>query len=448
MKKRISLGEHFTYGKLVRFALPSVIMMIVTSLYTVVDGLFVSNFAGKNAFASLNLVWPYLQLISAAGFMVGSGGSALVALHLGEKRQERANQVFTMLIRFLVYLGIVIFVLSFIFMRQISALLGANEVLIDDCVVYGRILAVSNVFMMLQAAYQSFLITAEKPKLGLGISILAGLANVVMDAVFVWILRWGIWGAALATAVSQVVGGMVPTIYFLRKNSSSLRLVRARLDAKSLWKACSNGASEMMTNLSGAVIGFLYNLQLLKVAGENGVAAYGAIMYISFVFQALYFGYAMSVTSIVGYHFGAANRPELQNILKKSLILTGVTALVMTAMGEGLAGFIAKVYVGYDPVLCEMTTVGMEIYAVSYLMSGFNIFASAFFTGLNNGAVSALISFLRTLVIQVAAIYILPEFLGLSGIWMAAAAAEGVTLLVSIGMLAGNRKRYLLPFHR
>lgn len=443
MRKRISLGEHFTYGKLVRFALPSVIMMIVTSLYTVVDGLFVSNFAGKNAFASLNLVWPYLQLISAAGFMVGSGGSALVALHLGEKRQERANQVFTMLIRFLVYLGIVIFVLSFIFMRQISVLLGANEVLIDDCVVYGRILAVSNVFMMLQAAYQSFLITAEKPKLGLGISILAGLANVVMDAVLVWILRWGIWGAALATAMSQVVGGMVPTIYFLRKNSSSLRLVKTRLDAKALWKACSNGASEMMTNLSGAVIGFLYNLQLLKVAGENGVAAYGAIMYISFVFQALYFGYAMSATSIVGYHFGAANRPELRNILKKSLILTGVTALVMTAMGEGLAGFIAKVYVGYDPVLCEMTTVGMQIYAVSYLLSGFNIFASAFFTGLNNGAVSALISFLRTLVIQVAAIYILPEFLGLGGIWMAAAAAEGVTLLVSMGMLVGNRKRYL-----
>lgn len=443
MRKRISLGEHFTYGKLIRFALPSVVMMIVTSLYTVVDGLFVSNFAGKNAFASLNLVWPFLQLISAAGFMVGSGGSALVALHLGEKRQERANQVFSMLIQFLVLLGVVIFVISFLFMRQISAFLGADQILIDDCVVYGRILSVSNVFMMLQAAYQSFLITAEKPKLGLGISILAGLANVVMDALFVWIFRWGIWGAALATAVSQLVGGMVPTLYFLRKNNSALRLVKTKLDRKALWKACSNGASEMMTNLSGAAIGFLYNLQLLKIAGENGVAAYGAIMYISFVFQALYFGYAMSVTSIVGYHYGAANRVELRNVLKKSLTLTGVTAILLASLAGGFSSWIARIYVGYDPLLCEMTITGMRFYAVSYLTSGFNIFASAFFTGLNNGMISALISFLRTLVIQVAAIYVLPLFLGLNGIWMAVAVAEGATLLVSSGMLLGNRKRYL-----
>ena len=442
MNKRISLGEHFSYQKLIRFALPSIIMMIVTSLYTVVDGLFVSNFAGKSSFASLNLVWPFLQLISAAGFMVGTGGSALTALYLGAKEPERANQVFSMLIKLLIYFGLLISIISFIFMRQISSLLGADANLIDDCVIYGRILAVSNIFMMLQAAYQSFLITAEKPHLGLALSILAGLTNIIMDAVFVYLLHWGIWGAGLATAMSQFVGGILPTIYFLRKNNSALRLVKAKMDWSAIAKTCSNGASEMMTNLSGAIIGLLYNFQLLKFAGENGVAAYGAIMYIAFVFQAFYFGYAMSSTSIVGYHFGADNKMELKNVLKKSLVITGITALIMTVLGEVFSSLIARIYVGYDQRLYEMTTMGMRLYALSFLAAGFNVFASAFFTGLNNGKVSAIISFLRTLVIQVAAIYILPIFWDLNGIWLATAAAEGVTLFLSIGMLSSNRKKY------
>ena len=442
MNKRISLGEHFSYQKLIRFALPSIIMMIVTSLYTVVDGLFVSNFAGKSSFASLNLVWPFLQLISAAGFMIGTGGSALTALYLGAKEPERANQVFSMLIKLLIYFGLLISIISFIFMRQISSLLGADANLIDDCVIYGRILAVSNIFMMLQAAYQSFLITAEKPHLGLALSILAGLTNIIMDAVFVYFLQWGIWGAGLATVMSQFVGGIVPTIYFLRKNNSALRLVKAKMDWSAIAKTCSNGASEMMTNLSGAIIGLLYNFQLLKFAGENGVAAYGAIMYIAFVFQAFYFGYAMSSTSIVGYHFGADNKMELKNVLKKSLVITGITALIMTVLGEVFSSLIARIYVGYDQRLYEMTTMGMRLYALSFLTAGFNVFASAFFTGLNNGKVSAIISFLRTLVIQVAAIYILPIFWELNGIWLATAAAEGVTLFLSIGMLFGNQKKY------
>ncbi len=442
MNKRIALGEHFSYLKLIRFALPSIIMMIVTSLYTVVDGLFVSNFAGKSSFASLNLVWPFLQLISAAGFMIGTGGSALTALYLGAKEPERANQIFSMLIKLLIYFGLLISIISFIFMRQISAWLGADANLIDDCVIYGRILAVSNIFMMLQAAYQSFLITAEKPHLGLALSILAGLTNIIMDAVFVYFLQWGIWGAGLATAMSQFVGGIVPTIYFLRKNNSALRLVKAKMDWSAIAKTCSNGASEMMTNLSGAIIGLLYNFQLLKFAGENGVAAYGAIMYIAFVFQAFYFGYAMSSTSIVGYHFGADNKMELKNVLKKSLVITGITALIMTVLGEVFSSLIARIYVGYDQRLYEMTTMGMRLYALSFLTAGFNVFASAFFTGLNNGKVSAIISFLRTLVIQVAAIYILPIFWDLNGIWLATAAAEGVTLFLSIGMLFGNQKKY------
>lgn len=439
---KVGLGDHFTYRKLMRFALPSVIMMIVTSLYTVVDGYFVSNFVGKNPFAALNLIWPYLQLINAAGFMIGSGGSALVAFTLGEGNEERANQIFSMLIRLMVYLGILLSIFSVIFMRPIALALGASDLLVDDCVVYGRIMASANVFMMLQASYQSFLVTAEKPKMGLGISIFAGLTNVICDFVFVYFLRWGLWGAALASAMSQLAGGMIPTVYFLRKNSSRLRLVWAKMDFRAIGKACANGASEMMTNLSGAVIGLLYNYQLLKYAGENGVAAYGAILYIAFIFQALFFGYAMSSTPIVGYHYGAGNHMELKNVLKKSLILTAIVGICMTAFAEGSAGVVAGVFVGYDAKLCQITITGMRFFAISFLMSGFNIFASAFFTGLNNGKISAIISFLRTLVIQASAIYILPLLFRLDGIWMAAAVAEGMTLLVSMGMLTANRKRY------
>ena len=439
---KISLSEHFTYKKLLRFVLPSVSMMIVTSLYTIVDGFFVSNFVGKNPFAALNLIWPFLTLIGMAGFMIGSGGSALVAFTLGEKKDKKANEIFTMLIIILSIFGVIISAAGFIFMRPISYLLGANEALIDYCVLYGRILISANTFFMLQNAFQSFLITAEKPKLGLAISIAAGFTNVILDFVLVYIFRLGIWGAASATALSQFIGGMIPLIYFLRKNSSRLRLVKCRLEFKMILKACTNGSSEMMTNLSSSIIGLMYNYQLLKIAGENGVAAYGAIMYVSFIFMSLFFGYSMGVTPIVGYHYGAENCDELKNLLKKSLILTAVTGTAMTLLGYFTAWPLAKIYVGYDDVLYNMTAYGMKIFTFSFILSGFNIFASAFFTGLNNGKVSAAISFLRTLVIQVISILALPILFGLNGIWAATIAAEGITIIVTTILFIANRKKY------
>lgn len=443
MKKRqINLSDHFTYGKLIRFVMPCILMMLVTSIYSIVDGFFVSNFAGKDAFAAVNLIMPVLMALGAFGFMIGTGGSALVAFVFGEGHSRRGQEIFTMLIGVVVVVGIVISVVGFIFMPQIARLLGASESILDDGVLYGRIIICAITFFMLQNSYQSFLVTAQKADFGLFISIFSGVMNMILDYVLVYVFRLGVAGAAVATALSQIAGAMIPTVYFLRKNKSLLRFVRTRMDWRAFSKACLNGSSEMMTNLSASLVGMLYNLQLLKLAAENGVAAYGVIMYVSFIFMAVFFGYSVGINPVVGYHFGAGNKEELKSLLRKSLILTMVVGIAMTVAAELLAMPFAKLYVGYDLELCKMTETGMRYYSLSFLICGFNIFASAFFTGLNNGLVSALISFLRTLVIQVAAIFILPVFFDIEGIWMAIVVAEGVTLAVSGAFFLGNQKRY------
>lgn len=438
----ISLSEHFTYKKLIRFVLPCVIMMMVTSVYSIVDGFFVSNFVGKNSFAAVNLVMPVLMALGSFGFMIGTGGSALVAFTLGEGKKEKATQIFTMLVMVIVVVGIALSVIGFLFMEQIAILLGASELILEDCILYGRILLLANVFFMLQNSYQSFFVVAERPKMGLIISIATGITNIVLDFLLVYELRWGIAGAAIATAISQMLGGIIPTIFFIRKNSTPLRFVKTRLDWNSLWKACINGSSEMLTNLSASVVGILYNFQLMKIAAEDGVAAYGVIMYVSFIFMALYFGYAIGCGPLVGYHYGAGNRKELKSILKKSLMITLFIAIAMTLCGELLSTPLAKIFVGYDERLCEMTSRGMRFYAISFLFCGFNIFGSAFFTGLNNGIVSAIISFLRTLVFQIAAIFILPLLFQLDGVWMAIVVAEALTLIVTIILFLTNKKKY------
>ena len=441
---KISLSNHFTYKRLLRFVLPTVVMMIVTSVYSIVDGFFVSNIVGKNAFAAVNLIMPLLMALGSFGFMIGTGGSALISKTLGEKKQEQANRYFSMLIMVTIGVGILLSIIGFIWMRPLANLLGASETIIDDCVLYGRVLivAVPNTFFMLQNCFQSFLVTAEKPHIGLAISVIAGINNVVLDFVFVYILRTGIFGAALATALSQAVGGIVPLLYFSRKNSSLLCFVKTTLDFKALKRACLNGSSEMLTNLSASFVGMLYNFQLMRIASENGVAAYGVIMYVNFIFMSFFFGYAIGSAPLVGYHYGAKNIEELKNLFRKSIVLTTIVSIIMTVLGVGLAFPLSKLFVGYDAELLEMTTNGMRLYSLSFLLCGFNIFGSAFFTALNNGLISALISFLRTLVLQTTAILILPSLWGINGIWLAIVAAEGLTILVTIILLIKNRNIY------
>lgn len=439
---RIQLSEHFTYHKLFRFVLPSIVMMIFTSIYGVVDGLFVSNFVGKTPFAALNLIMPLLMILGALGFMIGTGGSAIVSKTLGEGDKKKANQYFSMLVYVTIAGGLALSAVGLIWIRPIAAAMGADAAMIEDCVLYGRILLISLTAFMLQNVFQSFLITAEKPYWGLGITVAAGLTNIILDFLFIAVFRWGLAGAAVATALSQVVGGAIPMFYFARRNNSLLRLTKTGFYGKILFKTCTNGSSELMTNVSMSLVNILYNYQLMNIAGEDGVAAYGVIMYVNFIFAAIFIGYSIGCAPIVGYHYGAGNHEELKNLFRKSIAIVSLLGIVLTVAAAGLSQPLSKIFVGYDPALSQMTSHGFQLYSLSFLAVGVNIFGSGFFTALNNGAVSATISFLRTLVFQVAAILVLPLLLGLDGIWLAVVAAELLALVVTAVFFFTKRKRY------
>lgn len=438
----IQLSEHFSYIKLMRFTIPTIAMMIFTSIYGVVDGLFVSNIVGSEAFAGVNLIMPALMMLGSVGFMVGTGGSALVSKTIGEGNKKLANRYFSMLIYFLLIVGIVLSILGNVFIRQISELLGAKGEMVDICSTYGRTLLFALPFFMLQNCFQSFLVVAEKPAMGLCVSVIAGLSNMVLDFLFIYVFRLGVFGAALATAISEFVGAAIPLIFFIRKNNSPLKLIKTKLELKPILRTCSNGSSEMVTNISMSLVNMLYNLQLVKFAGYDGVVAYGIIMYVGFIFSGTYLGYCVGVAPIVGYHYGAANTAELKNLFKKSLFLLSSAAVVLTACAELLSSVLAGIFVGYNQDLHNMTTNAIQLFALSYIISGINIFASAFFTALNNGLVSAVISFMRTLVFQIAFIFILPELLGLNGIWLAVVGAEICSLIISVSFFVANRKKY------
>lgn len=417
-------------------------MMVFTSIYSVVDGLFVSNYVGKDPYTALNLIWPLIMGMGALGFMMGSGGSAIVAKTLGEGKSEDARRYFSMVVYVTIIGSLLLSAIGLIFIRPISIALGSTEELLPYSMLYGRILLISLTFFMLQNVFQSFFATAEKPKLGLLIIVIAGVSNMILDYVFIVVFQWGLAGAAIATAVSQVIGGGIPLFYFLRHNSSLLRLVVTRFELRPLWKACTNGSSELMTNLSSSLVNILYNLQLMKLTGQDGVAAFGTIMYVFFIFIAIYIGYAMGCAPLIGYHYGAGNHKELKNLLTKSLVLMGILGVLLTIAAEVLAAPLSKLFVGYDPELYALTCHAFRLYAFSFLVTGFNIYGSAFFTALNNGGFSAAISFLRTLLFQVAMIYLLPIFFDLDGIWLAVTAAECLTLVITIIFLITQRKHY------
>lgn len=441
-KNPIQLSDHFTYARLFRFVLPSIVMMVFTSIYGVVDGLFVSNFAGKTAFASINLIMPFLIILGAMGFMLGTGGTALVSRVLGEGDKEHANKYFSMITLFGILLGVILTVVGVLAMRPMAILLGATEAMVDDCVLYGRIVVCFLASFMLQNMFQSFLIAAERPKFGLLITLAAGVTNMVLDALFVGVFRWGIAGAAIATGISQTVGGVVPLMYFLFSKSSPLRLRWTEFEAQPLLRSCANGSSELMSNISGSLIGMLYNAQLMRFLGEDGVATYGVLMYVQFIFVAIDIGYSIGCAPIISYHYGARNHPELRNLLTKGLKVMGILGIVMTIAAISLSGTLANIFVGYDATLCELTRHAFHLFSFAFLLAGFNIFLSSFFTALNNGGVSTAISFLRTLVFQAASVILLPMALDVDGLWWAASAAEALAFVVSIGFLLALKGKY------
>lgn len=439
---KIQLSDHFDYKKLLRFTLPSIVMMIFTSIYGVVDGFFVSNFVGKTPFAAVNFIMPFLMILGAIGFMFGTGGSAIIAITMGAGDKEKAKRLFSMFVYVSIACGVVIAVLGILFIRPVAALLGAEGTMLDNCVLYGRVILIALPAFILQYEFQSFFITAEKPQLGLAVTVAAGVTNMVLDALFVAIFRWGLVGAAAATAFSQAVGGVVPLIYFGRPNGSLLRLTRTKFDGGALLKACTNGSSELMSNISMSIVSMLYNAQLMKYAGEDGVAAYGVLMYVNMIFLAAFIGYSVGIAPVIGYHYGSGNHDELKGLLKRSLVLTGIFSVGMLALAEGLARPLSMIFVGYDQELLDLTLKGFLIYSFSFLFAGIAIYGSSFFTALGNGLVSALISFLRTLVFQVAAVLIFPLVWGIDGIWISIVAAELMAALVTVLFLIGKRKKY------
>ena len=438
----IQLSDHFNYRRLFRFTLPSIVMMIFISIYGVVDGLFVSNFVGKTPFAAINLVMPFIMILGGVGFMIGTGGSALVSKTMGQNEPEKANRIFSMMIELTLLVGALLSIVGIVFIEPIARLFGASEAMLPECVLYGRIVLAFNAAFMLQNVFQAFLVTAERPHMGLYVTVAAGVTNMVLDALFIAVFKWGVAGAAIATGLSQCVGGLIPLIYFIRPNKSPLRLKLAALQLPPILQACANGSSELMSNISGSLVSIAYNAQLMKYAGENGVAAYGVLMYVQFIFVAIDVGYAVGCAPIVGYHYGAQNHGELKNMLRKSLFLMSISGVVLTLLAAALAAPLARLFVGYDRALFDMTRHAFRLFSLSFLLAGINIYVSSFFTALNNGAVSAIVSFLRTLVFQMLCVLVLPIFFGIDGIWWAMAVAEVFAFILSLSFLIGKRNKY------
>ena len=439
---KIKLSSHFSYGKILKLVAPSIAMMVFVSIYGVIDGLFVSNFVGKTPFAAVNLIMPFLMVLGALGFMIGTGGSAIVSQTLGEGDKDKANRYFSFLVYVTFILGVVLAVIGEIFLPDIARFLRADESMLPYCVSYGRIIILALPFFMLQNVFQSFFTTAEKPALGFIVTVIAGFTNIIFDAVFVAGLSLGVEGAAVATCMSQAVGALIPIVYFSRKNNSLLRIGKTKCEFKMFLKTCANGSSEFVTNISVSVVSMIYNSRLMDMAGENGVSAYGVIMYVNFNFIAVLSGYAIGIAPVIGYNYGARNNDELKNVFKKSLFLMAVFGVVLTLLVVGFAHPLAKLFVGYDESLFIMTKNALRIYSIGFVIMGFSIFGSAFFTALGNGIVSALISFLRTFIFQIAAVIILPMILDLTGIWLSVPVSELFAFLITIFFFAKMRKKY------
>ncbi len=439
---KIQLSDHFTYKRLARFVLPSIAMMIFASVYGVVDGIFVSNYAGKTPFAALNFIWPFIMILAAPGFMLGTGGSALVAKTLGQRKREKANKLFSMFCYIAILVGAFLTVVAYVFMPNIAKLMGAEGDMHYYSVLYGRIVVLGTIPQMLHFVFESFFVTSEKPSLGLKVTIAAGLTNIVFDALFVAVFGWGIVGAAVATVLSQFVSSFIPLVYFARPNTSLLQIVKPSFDARALLKACTNGSSELLNNISMSFVGMLYNIQLMKYLGENGVAAYGVMMYLNFFFISAFIGYSIGTAPIVGFNYGASNSSEIRNILIKSVKILISGGIVMVAAGVLLAVPISKIYVSYDKELFDMTVYGFKIYSLSFLPCGLAIFASSFFTALNDGVTSAIISFMRTLVFQFAAVMLLPLIIGADGLWYSVAVSETFAVAVAAIFVFAKSKKY------
>lgn len=439
----MTLGGHYGARRLFISSLPLIGMMVLISIYSIVDGLFVSNLVGTTAFAALNLIWPAIGLVGALGLMVGTGGAALVSKTLGEGDEPRANRYFSMFVEFILLLSVVLAVPLLVWMEPLAVAIGAEGEMVRQCAIYGRICAAGMPAFMMQMGIQPFFMVAGRPRMGTWISLVSGLLNIGLDALFIIVCGWGLAGAAAGSMLACCFGGFYPLWYFSsRFNRSSLAFKATGFEFGPLAKACSNGLSEFVGNISFNIVSMCYNWQLMRFYGENGVAAYSVILYLGFIFVAVYSGYNMTVTPLVGFNFGAGNKRELRSLLRHSLTLMLVLGVLLAGTAELLAGPAARLFVGYDSELTALTVHATRLYAPSFLITGLTLFVSAWFTGLNNGPVSALASFSRTFVFELSCVFLLPVLLGVNGIWLSAPAAEILSLFLGAALLLRFRSRY------
>lgn len=438
----VRLSDHFTYKKLFKAVVAPVLMMVFTSIYGIVDGLFISNVEGKTAFAAVNIIMPVTMALGAIGFMFGAGGSAIVSKTLGEGDTEKAQSVFTAVVIVNAITAIVVSVIALIFIEPIAVLLKADESMLDYAVKYGRILLIGEIFFMTQNLFQNFFIVAERPLLGFIVTVCAGVTNMILDALFVWVFRFGVEGAAIATVISQIIGSIIPVVYFARKNQSLLKFTKPDFKPEYIIKTITNGSSELLSNISASLVSMVYNAQLMRYTGEDGVTAYGIIMYASFIFAAVFIGYAIGTAPIVGYNYGAKNHDELKNIFQKSIKLNAVAGVIMAGISIVLSKLLCSIFVGTDAELTEFSAHAMRIYSLSFIVMGLNIYTSAFFTALGNGLISAIVSAFRTLVCQISTVYILPLIWEVDGIWFSILAAELLALALGVFFLVKYRKKY------
>ena len=438
----VQLSDHFDYRTLIRFTIPSVLMMVISSVYSIVDGLFVSNFAGSDGFAAVNLMMPIAMMISCIGFMAGAGGSALISKTLGEQEAEKAREQFSLIIYLIIGFSLVIGVTVFLLVPQIARMMGAEGAIYDNCVIYGRILISALPAFMLQILFQNFLVVAEKPQMGMVIAISSGVTNIVLDALFIAVFQWGVAGAAIATMLGQTIGGIVPLGYFLLKKNHLLWFTKFKFRWETLKRTCINGFSALIGNASNSLVGIVFNLRLMELMGSDGVVAYGVVMYVTYIVTGVFMGYSTGIAPVFSYNLGSGNAEEIKGLLKRSLVSIAVSALVLVAFVQIFARGLAAIFVSYDENLMILTTTAIRLFNISFLVAGFNIFAAAFFAALNNGVVSSILSLSRTLVFTLGCLFILPAVIGNNGIWLSVTFAEVLSVLVAGYYVVKNREKY------
>ena len=434
--------RHFTVPALLRFTLPTIGMMIFMSAYVMVDGFFVSNFAGETAFAAVNFTYPIISILGTLGFMFGTGGSAIVAKTRGEGDPDRANREFSLLVYAAAAAGLIFAVIGTIALKPLLMLMGAEGNLLTQCLRYGRLLAICIPTTILQYLFQELMITAGKPGLAFRVTVASGITNIVLDALLIVGLHMEVLGAAIGTVAGEVVGSVIPLIYFARPNDSALRLGPTRLDWRMLGRTCVNGSSEMVSNIAASLVGIAYNVQLLAYLGEAGVSAYGILEYVAFFTVAILIGFVSGAAPLMSFQYGAQNRVEMQSLFRKCVGIVVVCGLILFALVRVLVDPLAGVFVGYDPDLHALTIHAMLIYSWALLFSGFNMYGSSLFTSLSNGLISAVISFVRTLVFEIGAVLLLPRLFGPDGIWYSGVVAGVAAFILTVAFVLGYAKRY------